>query len=238
MPKPVRPAYHLYRWMWGSLDYIFPPDCGGCGESGHLWCVSCQQKVKEITDRICNFCGQPWNSPGLCFRCEQRQPNFTMLRSWALYEGPVQEAVQRLKYRRQASLGVIFTEYLYGLVKENAWCVDAVIPVPLGVARLQERGYNQAVLIAQPLALRIGKPCLKRGLTRVRETRSQVGLSYVERLANVSAAFEGNEQVVRGLHVLVVDDVATSSATLDACAFALLQAGASEVNCVTLARAI
>jgi competence protein ComFC len=238
MPEPVRPAYHLYRWMWGSLDYIFPPDCGGCGESGHLWCAPCQLKVKEIIGSICSYCGQPWKTPGLCFRCDKRQPNFSMLRSWALYVGPVREAIQRLKYRRNVSLGFIFTEYLYRLVRENGWRVDAVIPVPLGVARLQERGYNQAVLIAQPLALRIGKPCLKRGLIRVRETRSQVGLSYAERLANVSTAFEGNKNFVSGLHVLVVDDVATSSATLDACALALLQAGAGEVNCVTLARAI
>jgi predicted amidophosphoribosyltransferase len=114
----------------------------------------------------------------------------------------------------------MFTGPLYELLNEYDWHIDAVIPVPLGVARLQERGYNQAVLITQPLALRIGKPCLNKGLIRVRET-----------------AFRGVEEIVSGLHVLVVDDVATSSATLNACAGALLEAGSQEVRCLTLARA-
>ena len=218
MPKPVRPAYHLYRWLWGSLDYFFPPDCGGCGQSGILWCETCQAQVRKIGSNICDICGQPWEFPGLCFRCKVQKPHFTQLRSWALYTGPVQEAIQRLKYKRDISLGLAFTEPLYKLLLKNGWQVDALIPVPLGVARLQERGYNQAVLIARPLALRIGKPCLSKGLIRVRETRSQVRLSYIQRQENVAAAFKGVEKFVTGLRVLVVDDVATSSATLNACA--------------------
>ncbi len=237
MPEPVRPAYHLYRWLWGSLDYLFPPNCGGCGQSGRLWCETCQAKVRRIGSNICSICGQPWEFPGLCFHCEKEQPHFSRLRSWALYAGPVREAIQRLKYKRDISLGIMFTEPLYELLNEYDWHIDAVIPVPLGVARLQERGYNQAVLITQPLALRIGKPCLNKGLIRVRETRSQVGLSYYQRQENVAAAFRGVEEIVSGLHVLVVDDVATSSATLNACAGALLEAGSQEVRCLTLARA-
>jgi ComF family protein len=160
-----------------------------------------------------------------------------MLRSWAFYQGPVREAIRRIKYRRDVSLAVVFSEPLNELVSRLNWHVDAIIPVPLGVARLQERGYNQAVLIARPLALRIGKPCLSKGLIRVRETRSQVGLSYYQRQENVAAAFRGVEKFVSNLQVLVIDDVATSSATLNACAQALLNAGSREVRCLTLARA-
>jgi competence protein ComFC len=237
MPEPVRPAYHLYRWLWGSLDILFPPTCGGCGQDGQLWCDDCGSKVKAVHSKICEICGQPWQKPGLCAHCEQVPPRFSALRSWAYYEGPVREGIRRLKYRRDISLGIVFAQPLYTLLSELDWCVEGVIPVPLGVARLKERGYNQAALIARPLALRIGKPYLQRGLIRARETRSQVGLSYTERLANVEGAFQGRAEIVSGKRLLVVDDVATSSATLDACAQALLTAGAAEIKCLTLARA-
>jgi len=116
------------------------------------------------------------------------------------------------------------------------WEVDVIIPVPLGVARLKERGYNQAVLIARPLALRIDIPCDTRGLNRVRETRSQVGLTINQRRENVKNAFQATTKNVFDRRILLVDDVATSSATLDACASALLEAGAMDVRCITLAR--
>jgi predicted amidophosphoribosyltransferase len=107
----------------------------------------------------------------------------------------------------------------------------------LGVARLKECGYNQAALLARPLALGCGLAFRPQALTRVRETRSQVGLSFVQRCENVSGAFQAWPDRVSGLNVLVVDDVATSSATLEACAAALLGAGANQVYGLTLARA-
>jgi ComF family protein len=142
-----------------------------------------------------------------------------------------------LKYKRDISLGFVLAQALYNLLVNLQWQVDGVIPVPLGVARLKERGYNQAALIAQPVALRIGKPYLRKGLFRVRETRSQVGLSYIDRQANVNAAFRGREEIVAGKRLLVVDDVTTSTATLNACSQALITAGAAEVMCLTVARA-
>lgn len=129
------------------------------------------------------------------------------------------------------------SRHLYDLLSRLGWRFDGIIPVPLGLARLQERGYNQAALIAQPLALRIGKPLLSQGLLRARETRSQVGLEYFQRLENVEGAFAGQEQIVAGLNILLVDDVTTSSATLNSCARALREAGAGDVKCLTLARA-
>ena len=230
-------SYHLYRWLWGSLDLLFPPSCGGCGQHGNLRCGDCQKKVKYLRTALCTICGQPWDYPGLCANCVRSKPDFTELRSWALYEGPVREAIRNLKYRRSMSLGIVLSKPLYELFLELGWQIDAVVPVPLGVARLKERGYNQATLIAKPLALRIGKPCLSKGLSRVRETRTQVGLSFIQRRENVEGAFRGLERFVSGQQLLVLDDVATSSATLNSCAQALLEAGSKEVKCLTLARA-
>jgi ComF family protein len=231
-------AYHLYRWLWRSLDLLFPPECGGCGKRGSLWCDNCKTSVRRLGSNVCHICGQPWEFPGLCFYCERATPHFSFLRSWAVYSGPVREAIRRLKYQRDISLGIVFTDYLYDVVAGNGWQVDGIVPVPLGLARLQERGYNQAVLIARPLSLRIGTPCLIDGLIRVRDTRSQVGLSFIQRQKNVEDAFEGVENKISGRRVLLVDDVATSSATMNACAGALLAAGAQDVLGLTIARAI
>jgi competence protein ComFC len=236
MPMPERPAYHLYRWLWGSLDLLFPPLCGGCGGRGTHWCPDCQEQVKTIRPPYCDICGQPGKYPGLCFRCSVDKPNFVKLRSWAVYTGPVREAIKNLKYRRGISLGIILAQHLGDLFSDLEWDVDLVVPVPLGVARLKERGYNQAVLIARPLALRIDVPCITRGLHRVKETRTQVGLSINQRRENVRNAFQAANDKVSNQRILLVDDVATTSATLDACASALLRAGAGEVYCLTLAR--
>jgi ComF family protein len=176
-------------------------------------------------------------SPGLCPRCRAAPPHFTAVRSWAVFAGPVRQAIHRLKYRRDLSLGETLARPLIGYLQELAWALDLVVPVPLGVARLKERGYNQATLLARPLALGCRLGFRPQALSRVRETRSQVGLSYAQRLENVSGAFQAHPRWVAGQRVLLVDDVATSSATMEACAGALAGAGAACVYGLTLARA-
>jgi ComF family protein len=178
------------------------------------------------------------DNPGLCHHCSRKKPSFKALRSWAKYDGPVSEAIRQFKYGRDMSMGFILAEFLTEILYQEGWPVDIVVPVPLGVARFQERGYNQAALIAKPLALKAGLPYDNQALTRVRETRSQVGLTFDQRLVNVKDAFRANQNLVKDLQVLVIDDVTTSSATIDACSAALRSAGARGVYGLTLARAI
>jgi len=117
------------------------------------------------------------------------------------------------------------------------WEIDVVIPVPLGVARQAERGYNQAALLARPIAWNFNWEYNPRALSRTRETRTQVGLNFEQRRENVAEAFQASHVSISGKHVLVVDDVTTSGATMDACASALEKAGAQQVYGFTLARA-
>ena len=153
--------------------------------------------------------------------------------------GSVREAVHLLKYRRDLALADVLAAQLLPLALEAGWGLDGVLPVPLGKRRRKQRGYNQAALLAFPLALGLGKPYLGKGLVRVRETRSQVGLSAAERRQNVAGAFLAPEpHLVEGKILLLVDDVMTTGATLSAAASALLAAGAREVYAVTVACAL
>ena len=230
-------AFRIYQNLWASLDLVFPPSCGGCGRPGACWCHDCQSDVRTVELPLCERCGQSLNLPGECENCRTSPPYFTAVRSWAVFEGPVRQAIHRLKYKREISLGVILAQPLIAYLRELDWVIEGIIPVPLGVARLRERGYNQSILLARPLALGSGKPYCPQGLIRARETRSQVGLSFTQRRDNVTGAFQARSKWVTDRCVLVVDDVSTSNATLDACAKALLNGGARKVYGLTLARA-
>jgi ComF family protein len=153
-----------------------------------------------------------------------------------VYGGPVRQAVHSLKYKRNMALGEIFSREMIACLSQLSWKIDVVIPVPLGIARLAERGYNQAALLARPVALGLGIPYQPNGLGRARETASQVDLDAKERKRNVRGAFRARPAIVKGRNVLLIDDVATTGATLDACAEALLAQEASAVYAFTLAR--
>lgn len=147
------------------------------------------------------------------------------------------QAIHRMKYQHDVGLGEVLARPLTALLRKLDWEFDVVLPVPLGVARLRERGYNQAALLARPIALELGVRYLPRALDRVKETRSQVGLNYSQRRKNVQDAFRAQSGKVTGKGVLVIDDVTTSGSTLEACAAALRSAGAGRVYGLTLARA-
>lgn len=238
MPRSGRSGYKLYTKLWAALDLIYPPICGGCGQRGKRWCASCQVQTKLITAPICNLCGRPQDREGVCSLCISSQPVITGIRSWAVYEDPLRNAIHRLKYYRDISLGEILSRQLIGCIKNVQWVVDMIVPVPLGRSRLKERGYNQAALLAYPLALNTGIVYRPKVLHRVLETKTQVGLSFEQRKQNVAGAFSAESENVVNRRILLIDDIATSGATLDACARGLLMAGATDIYGLTLARAL
>jgi len=220
------------------LDLLFPPVCAGCGAPGWRWCGECQQRVASPPLPLCTLCGIPVKDPGLCADCRRAPPQYTALRSWSVFDSPVRNALHRLKYRRDIGLGDALAAQLSQFALALNWPVTLITPVPLGQSRLKERGYNQVGLIARPLSLAMGISYAPNALARVRETRSQVGLTKMERHHNVRGAFQGNRSRVNGLVALVLDDVATTGSTLSACADALLTAGARDVYALTISRAL
>ncbi len=151
-----RLAYTLYQSIWSSLDWIFPPRCGGCGKSGSRWCASCQRDTVLIRPPFCPICGAISVERGGCRTCRRHPPEFSALRSWGVFTGPLQNALHRLKYHRDIALGEVLSRNMVDCLLEQQWSLDLVVPVPLGVARLAERGYNQAALLAKPVALACG----------------------------------------------------------------------------------
>jgi competence protein ComFC len=230
-------SYNFYRILWIGLDLILPPSCGGCGVSGSRWCVRCQQQVPLIYGPVCSLCGLPQAIPGLCPACQQDRPKYEVLRSWSVFADPVQEALHRLKYRRDIGLGDSLADQLTGFIRDLCWPIEMIIPIPLGWQRLKERGYNQVGLIARPLSMALGLEYAPRELTRRRETRSQVGLSRQARRENVRDAFIAGARV-QGKNILLMDDVATTGSTLSSAAEALLGSGVKHVYALTVARAL
>jgi len=235
---PVNLAYRAYQLFWEALDWLYPPNCGGCGAAGARWCVKCTQSTLEIRPPICPICGNPNLNNKPCERCQISSPFYKSLRSYAVFSGSIREAIHRLKYQRDIGLGEVLARLMIARLEKLNWPFDLVTPVPLGLVRFKERGYNQATLLARPIALFLRTPFSTQALVRTRETRTQVGLTVTERMDNMSGAFQANADLVRSKNILVVDDVATSGATFNACAKALLDGGASNVYGFSLARAV
>jgi competence protein ComFC len=235
---PGNLAYRAYQLIWEALDWLYPPICGGCARTGARWCNHCSQNTPEIEQPFCPICGNPNTDNRPCLRCLESRPAYVTLRSHTIYQGPIREAIHRLKYRRDVGLGEMLSRPMIASLKKLNWSLDIITSVPLGLVRFKERGYNQATLLARPIALYLEKPFSTGALRRTRETRTQVGLTVSERHDNMVNAFRADSNLVSGKNVLVVDDVATSGATLNACAKALLNEGAANVYCFSLARAV
>jgi ComF family protein len=159
------------------------------------------------------------------------------IRSVALFEGTVREAIHRLKYDYVRDLAVPLGEMLFRFWEQTPLGSDVIVPVPLHARRLKERGYNQATLLARQLGQATGIPVDDQVLRRNRYTSSQTGLTAQQRRRNVQAAFSCKGAGMAGKRVVLIDDVCTTGATLEACSEAMRDAHAQSVWALTVARA-
>jgi ComF family protein len=235
-----RPAKVLYSGFWSALDWLYPPYCAGCGSPGSLWCQDCQTASHPISlHAICSRCGQSLpKGRSICTACRDNPPQYTAMRSWATFTGPLRKAIHSLKYQQNMGLGIQLANHLNLLLDKLQWPVELITAVPLSRQRIAERGYNQSYLLARPIAFTHHIPFIPQAVKRIRNTPSQVGLNAPERKKNVDGAFTANPEIVKNRTVLLVDDVATTGATLAASTQALLSAGAENVYALTLARAV
>ena len=220
------------------FDLLFPPRCIGCGSEDGFLCPRCAEALPKLNPPYCVRCGLPVGGGGLCSRCTKLVA-INGIRSPFLYQGLAREAIQSFKYKRLKALAEPLGQLLADYLHSNPLPADVLVAVPLHPRRLRERGYNQSSLLVEELSQLSGWPVIEGSLVRLRNTTPQVGITEAEeRWLNVRRAFQCKGQDFQGRHILIVDDVCTTGATLDACASALKEAGAASVWGLTLAREI
>ena len=229
----------LTKFKGIALDLLFPQYCIGCGREGSLICAACYQSLPQIKPPFCPGCGRPQNSEILCPGCTSRPAAIDGIRSPFRFEGAVRQAIHKLKYQNLRALAVPLAKLLQEYLASTSMPVDVLVPVPLHKKRLRERGFNQSALLAQELG-KLNDLAVEEGcLIRTRHSTPQARTSSVdERWRSVADAFACRGEKLQGKQILLIDDVSTSGATLDACALKLKAAGAKSVWGLVLAREI
>jgi competence protein ComFC len=229
----------LGKLKGAALDFLFPPYCVGCGREGAFLCPACRQSLPRITPPICPRCGRPQPGGILCPDCAHWPAAIDGIRSPFRFEGTMRKAIHQLKYQNLRALAMPLAEMLQEYLAASPLDVDVLVPVPLHRKRLRERGYNQARLLAQALGKLINIPVVDDVLARRRHTPPQARTANIaERTQNIADAFACRGNSLRGRRVLLIDDVATSGTTLNACATVLKAGGAAEVWGLVMAREI
>lgn len=224
---------------WKALrDWLLPWRCllcGGTGTPGMDLCAGCAAELPR-NDCCCARCALPLStSAQLCGRCQRHGPAWDTAWVPFRYGWPLDRLESRLKFGGDLSAGRVLAAQ---------WCAaprppdlpQAIVVVPLHTGRLRQRGYNQALELAKPLARTLGVPLLPRALQRLRATQAQTRLGAGERRRNVRGAFVLDERIHLPAHVAVLDDVMTTGATLGECARMLKRAGVARVDVWALAR--
>jgi len=239
------------------LDLVLPPRCLGCGElverQGTL-CVACWSAVTFLADPLCRRCGLPFafdagsdeapasmNDGYQCGACLAEPPPFERARAVMRYDDASRPLLLGFKHGDRTEAAPPFAGWMARGGAELLADAELVAPVPLHWRRLLARRYNQAALLAWPLARQAGAQAVPDLLLRRRATPSQGRLSRAERARNVAGAFAVNPRhaaLLRGRRLLLVDDVMTTGATVSACARVALRAGAAAVDVLVLARAV
>ena len=240
------------RRVWESLlNVLYPAACFGCGccteQPG--FCRPCRVRIQTPASPLCPTCGAPFRTRAdidhPCIRCLQHPPGFGRARACAIYDAadtgqhPLKTVLQHYKYNRDVWLARPLAALLAERAPLAVGSYDLIVPVPLHVQRLRWRGFNQAQLLAYPLARAVGVRLDPHSLERMRPTRPQVELGEKERRHNVAGAFRvTHPERVDGRRILLVDDVYTTGATVNECSRTLMRAGSASVDVLVLARAV
>ncbi|MGL5632595.1 MAG: ComF family protein [Azovibrio sp.] len=224
---------------WGSNllpQSLLPQSCQLCGQfAGHTpVCAGCIQDLPRLPEHHCPICRESTPHGETCGGCQIRSPHFDQVLALYTYAFPVDRLIQQLKYSAQFSLARWWGKTLAPQVPEQ---VSRIMPLPLHPQRLAERGFNQALEIAKPLAHTLNLPLDPNSLKKTRTTLAQTELSLKLRKTNLSKAFECSSDL-SGEHILLVDDVLTTGTTLNEAARILKQRGCSRVTACVVARAL
>lgn len=211
-----------------------PPSCLLCGASSRHpgWCNACDATLPLLNPLHCPLCALPTPEGEICGHCLQHPPHYSRTVAAYRYEFPLDRLIHTLKYREHFELS---QQLAMRLSLSVAIRPDCIVPMPLHPARLKQRGYNQAMLLARDIGKILDVAVLPAACQRIRNTASQSGLNLQERSRNMRNAFVCQADI-QGKHIAIVDDVMTTGATLNELAATLLKAGASEISAWVIAR--
>lgn len=222
-----------------TLDFLFPPRCVGCNKEGPLLCRKCRAELIYLQPPLCRRCSAPISQGTICRKCRMEECDLDGVYSVFEYGGTIRQAILQLKYHNIRTLADPLSRFLAEYLSEHDLSFDIIIPVPIHRRRLRERGYNQTALLARRLSRMARIPVMEGALIRTRHTPSQAKSDSVEqRRENIRDAFSCVSWNVSDKHILLIDDVCTSGATLNSCAASLKSAGAASVWGLTLAKEI
>ena len=239
--------YNIKNFLDKILSFFLPRTCFCCGadlKTKHLLCPECLSKVEEVKGLICARCGVPLNYGGqYCYNCRGSKAakyKCSFIRSSLKFNEPTRALVHAFKYEKYLNIAPYFAEVMYKTYRQNPEFKEAefLVPVPIYKTRQRKRGFNQADVLATYLSKLCGIPVLN-ALIRTKNTESQTKLSRAERKANISGAFalaKAAEGKIKKRAFILIDDVCTTSATLEECALVLKKAGAREVLALTALR--
>ncbi|MBU0501526.1 MAG: ComF family protein [Gammaproteobacteria bacterium] len=226
------------RWLNIIQMRLFPSSCLLCGSPGVRGmdlCGECKRDLPYIESR-CSRCSIPLPQDGVCGQCQKSPPRFDRCFSPFSYEGLVADLVTDLKFRSRLQAGRLLAELLFEQIRQSELDLPQIlIPVPLHNARLRERGYNQALELARPLASRLRLAVSYRSCVRLRATGPQSSLPRKERAKNIKGAF-ALKIPIQERHVALVDDVVTTGSTVDELAKLLKASGVERVDVWCVAR--
>ena len=244
----VRAAAALRRAGRLALDFALPPLCPSCREplgDGTGLCSSCWSRLSLIEPPYCARLGIPFVfDPGaglLSMEAIANPPAYDRARAAVRYDDVASSLVHQFKYGDRLDLAPMMGRWMARAGRELLADADALIPVPLHWRRLWARRFNQSAALAGAISHLSGVPAVHDGLKRMRATPQQVGLSKAARADNVQGVFQvpaESKPEISGRRLVLVDDVLTSGATVDACARALLRAGAGHVDVLVFARVV
>ena len=240
-------ALHKSELLQAAVSLLYPAACSICGKNiraGEYLCDGCEGKLIRIVAPFCQTCSEPFegsiDNAFTCANCSHRAIYFDAAVAAYRGRGVVRDVIHQFKYARQIHLRHLVARWLRAAMDDQRLrnCdFDYIVPVPLHPARERERGFNQASLLSELLSAQISIPS-KAVLERVRYTTTQTALDRSERMENLHNAFRLRKNAdVRGLRVLLIDDVLTTGSTLSECARVLKRAGAASVHAATAARA-
>ena len=237
---------HLLREIFETaVVFLYPANCRVCETSLEVTslpciCANCWQDIQYLEPPWCDICGTP-NVKGFCDECAVSPPPYGKLRSIALYQTTIQQAIHLFKFEKKTGLAQHLIQLINARIPVDCAITeyDFILPVPIHKRRLRERGFNQSTVLAKGIAQAAGVPILTDVLVRHRHTVAQSSLDIEARQHNIVDAFKiRTPDVIRDKHILIIDDVITTGATVREVVNELWKADPAEIDVLTLARTL